>query len=38
MQVLDIVAKLLKYTLTGKVESNKDEMLYAGIGLKSGLG
>ena len=37
MQVLDIVTELLKYILTGKIESNKDEMLYTGIGLKSGL-
>jgi hypothetical protein len=35
MQVLSIVNKSLKYTLTDKIENNKDKMLYTSLGLKS---
>ncbi len=37
MQVLSIVSKLLKYTLTGKIKNRKAEVYYTGLGLKSGV-
>jgi len=37
MQVLSIVFKLLKYTLTGKTINRDAEMSYTGLGLKSGI-
>ena len=33
MQVLNIVTKLPKYTLTDKMENRKTEMSYAGFGF-----
>ena len=35
MQVLSIVTKLMKYTLTGKMENRKDWVSYTGLGLNS---
>ena len=37
MQVLNIVNKLLKYTLTGNMENRKAKMHHTVIGLKSGV-